>query len=61
MIDLSKIPDAKLFAESQSRIGKRGGRPRIPKECPRCHRIHNGKQAMRNCPCPKLRARKGAK
>lgn len=61
MIDLSQIPDAELFAESQSRIGKLGGRPRIPHECPRCHRIHDGKQAMRNCPCPRKRKVKVAK
>lgn len=55
MIDLSQIPDDELFAESQSRLGKLGGRPRKQKECPRCHRIHDGKQAMRNFPCPRKR------
>lgn len=61
MIDLSQIPDAELFAESQSCIGKLGVRPRKQMECPCCHRIYDGKQEMRNCPCPKLRARKSNK
>lgn len=39
MIDLSKIPDADILREAARRQGRRGGRPKVMRPCPKCGEV----------------------